>query len=212
MYVITADQVDSRHQADAVDEMLEHIDARYGAVIALPAERTAGDEIQLITNSARAMLEIVKDLARTRQWSIGVGMGSVRHPLAATTRASTGDAFYAARDAVERAKRAPSRFALESATTDDAGLSAGDADALITLLLLHIDRRTDGGWEIYDLLATGITQAEAADKLGITAGAASLRVRAAGIRAEEAASEALVRLLDTIDVMASPPGKKEHNA
>src|SRR5690606_2877260 len=109
-------------------------------------------------------------------WSVGVGVGSVRQPLPADTREATGEAFYAARDAVTRAKKQPTRFALTSSVTDDdtsRAIRGADVEALITLLLSLRERRTDGGWELFDLLSTGLTQSESAEKLGITPGAAS---------------------------------------
>ena len=67
------------------------------------------------------------------------------------------------------------------------------------LLVELRDRRTAEGWEVYDLLAEGITQREAAARLGISEGAVSLRVKSAGLRTEEAAVPALVRVLTRLD-------------
>ena len=202
MFVLTADQVDSRNTEDKVAATLAALNSDYGDRLLLPADRTAGDELQLLVDDAELVLTLVLDLTRNGDWSVGVGVGSVRQPLPADTREATGEAFYAARDAVTRAKKQPTRFALTLAgeeNDDSPALRGSDVEALVTLLLHLRDRRTDGGWELYDLLSTGLTQSESADRLGITPGAASLRARAAGIRVERAASEALVRLLDTIN-------------
>jgi hypothetical protein len=202
MFVVTADQVGSRHSADKVAATLVALNTQHEKRLLLPADRTAGDELQLLTNDPALVLTLILDLTRDGQWSVGVGVGAVRQPLPADTREATGEAFYAARDAVTRAKKQSARFALTLASNDDDAsrpLGGSDVEALITLLLTLRERRTDGGWELFDLLSTGLTQSESAEKLGITAGAASLRARAAGIRVERAASEALVRLLDTIN-------------
>lgn len=202
MFVLTADQVGSRHSADKVADTLLALNSEHGARLLLPADRTAGDELQLLVDDAELVLALVLELTRDGAWSVGVGVGAVRQPLPADTREATGEAFYAARDAVTRAKKQATRFALTLAGDDedaDRTLRGTDVEALITLLLHLRERRTDGGWELFDLLGTGLTQSESADRLGITPGAASLRARAAGIRVERAASEALVRLLDTIN-------------
>ncbi|GAB3618000.1 hypothetical protein GCM10027416_25570 [Okibacterium endophyticum] len=207
MFVLTADQIDSRHTRDIVDDMLRRISDEHTSDLVLAPDRTAGDELQVITASARTAMSLITMLTRTEQWSVGVGIGSVRRPLPEATREATGSAFYAARDAVTRAKKSAVRFALSAespesgARADDDGeaLRGDDAEALVTLLIMLRDKRTDGGWELFDLLQSGLSQADAAERIGITAGAVSLRARTAGIRAEEAASEALVRLLMTID-------------
>ena len=79
-------------------------------------------------------------------------------------------------------------------------MSDPDAEALVRLLVELRDRRTDEGWEAYDLLARGLTQREAAGELGISEGAVSRRVSAAGIRAEEAALPALAKVLEHASV------------
>lgn len=205
MFVITADQVDSRNQPDRAASVLNRLNGEKGPELLLPADRTAGDEIQILPATASGTLAIVLELTREDAWSVGVGIGPARRPLPRATREATGEAFFAARDAVTRAKKSQTRFALSRAGEDsDEGIRGDDVEALISLLLVLRERRTDGGWELYDLLNTGLTQSESADKLGITAGAASLRARAAGIRVERASSEALVRLLDTVNRSADP--------
>ena len=72
-------------------------------------------------------------------------------------------------------------------------------EALIDLLLLTRSRRSPEGWELFDLIARGMTQADAAGALGITPQAASQRARAAGIRPEIAATPALAAALSRLD-------------
>src|SRR4051794_18083538 len=114
MFVITVDQVDSRRTPDAVASVLESLTATLGDRLLLAPERTAGDEFQLLLDDAGATLAAVLDLTRAGRWSVGCGVGSVRRPLPPSIRESTGEAFVSARDAVDRAKRRASRFALES--------------------------------------------------------------------------------------------------
>lgn len=192
MFVVTADQRGSRVTSDLVPAALEAVAARGSARLALMPERTAGDEIQVAVNEAATVMGIILDLTRSGQWSVGVGIGLVETPLPDSVRAARGAAFVHARDAVDRAKRAPTRVAITAA--DD-----GDAEALVRLLVDLRDRRTAEGWEVYDLLTEGRTQREIASRLGVSEAAVSLRAKSAGLRVEEAAVPALTRVLERID-------------
>ncbi len=194
MFALTADQVDSRHGRDRADEALAIIADAAGDHLALPADRTAGDEVQAITADAGTALAVALALLRTGAWTVGLGIGSVREPLPDVTRAVGGDAFIAARAAVERAKGRPTRFS--------AGGTEGAAELvqpLVDLLLATRERRTPEGWELFDLLESGMTQAAAAQRLGITPQAVSGRAQAAGIRVDAAARPALTTLLHMVD-------------
>jgi hypothetical protein len=203
MFVITADQIDSRHLDDLAGPMVTVLNERYGDRLALPVDRNAGDEIQALVSDAGTALAIIADLTRTGEWSVGCGIGRVRTPLPENTREASGPGFVAARAAVDRAKKTQLRFAL-------AGESPGDAsaaEALIALLLFIRSRRTPEGWELFDLVARGLTQAAAAKALGISPQAASQRARAAGIRTEIDAIPALAAVLARVDVTHEQNGQ-----
>jgi hypothetical protein len=186
MFVITADQIDSRRHADAAGGTRDRINA--------------GDEIQMLTDDSAGALAIVLELTRTREWSVGLGCGSIRLPLPEATREASGAAFFAARDAVLQAKKRQTRFAFASQTDDaESSTPASDIEALIDLLLLLRDRRTTPGWELFDLMAEGLSQQDAAERLGISAPSASSRARAANIRAEFSAVPALSKLMHDLD-------------
>ncbi|MCU1416274.1 MAG: DNA-binding protein [Schumannella sp.] len=193
MFAITADQVGSRAAADLADAQLEAITALAGGSLVLPADRTAGDEIQAATDDAGAALAIVLHLTRDGNWSVGLGIGDVRLPLPESTRAITGSAFILARDAVFAAKKSPTRFslAIQEGRLPDARL----LQPLIDLLLQLRARRTPEGWEVADQLVAGTTQAELASRLGVTPQAVSLRVQNAQLHTETAAIAALTELL-----------------
>lgn len=193
MFVVTADQRDSRANEDLVPSALAVVTRQGTTALALAPERTAGDELQVAVAEPAAVLSIVLDLTRTGQWSVGVGVGDIESPLPQSVRAARGEAFVNARDAVDRAKKAPTRLAITAPSEGD------DAEALVRLLIELRDRRTPEGWEVHDLLAAGRSQREAAALLGISEGAVSLRAKAAGLRAEEAAVPALERVLDRLD-------------
>ncbi|MFF1571927.1 DNA-binding protein [Leifsonia sp. NPDC058292] len=196
MFVITADQVGSRSGPDLAAGALDDLNERYRDRLALPVDRNAGDEIQALTADPRTALDLVLDLTREGVWSVGLGCGGVRTPLPDETREASGEAFIAARSAVTRAKRMPTRFAAGAVVDASA---AEDAEAVLNLLLTIRESRSPAGWELFDLVSSGLTQAEAGKLLGITPQSASDRARAGGIRIELASIGALTRLLASLD-------------
>ena len=197
MFVITADQVDSRHSADLVSPAVAHLDDVFKAGLALPVDRNAGDELQALVVDSATAVAMVLDLTRTGDWSVGLGAGDVERPLASSTRETRGPAFIAARAAVDSAKKSPLRFAFRDGTPSRQ-TNATDIEALMLLLLSVRDRRTEQGWQVYDLLAQGRTQREAADILGITPQAVSDRMSAAQVRIDLEAHAPLGRLLSRL--------------
>jgi len=126
MFVITADQIDSRHDRDRAGEMIARLAADFGPAFVLPPDQTSGDEIQVLLADAATALDVVFALHRSGYWSIGLGIGPVREPLPHATRQASGAAFIAARAAVTRAKKADARFALD---TDGSGATVAGASA-----------------------------------------------------------------------------------
>jgi hypothetical protein len=194
-FVITADQINSRQSADAVAEAIAACMTIAGAALYRAPERTVGDEFQIVLTDAKSVLDVILDLNRRRQWSVGCGIGSAHEPIPESIREASGAAFIAARDAVTRAKKRSSRFSLVSPSSE---VSATNVEALIELLLMVRDRRSPEGWEVYDLLATGLTQAEAALALGISPQAASRRAQSANLKVERAARLAVIEALATL--------------
>jgi hypothetical protein len=208
MFVITADQIDSRHDRDRASDMIARLLQNHPDAFALPPDQTSGDEIQALVPVAADAFAVLLDLHRAEHWSVGMGVGPVRTPLPTSTRQATGDAFIAARAAVTRAKRADARFALdvppapEGAPNGAEGTDRARGDeveALLTILLLLRQRRTPEGWEAVDLLEEGLAQTAIAQTLEISTAAVSQRIKSAQYRAERAAHPALVRLLDNLD-------------
>ena len=196
MFAITADQVDSRRRPDIAAETMRSLEVMLGAGLVLPVDRTAGDEIQMLVAAPDTALTAILALTRHGQWSVGCGIGSVNLPLPANAREAGGNAFVAARAAVNEAKKRDTRFALRTTAKTD----AADAEAFVDLLLQLRARRSAEGWEMCDLLLAGNSQAEAAKLLGITPQAASKRARAAALRVEFAARSPLERRLAAVDL------------
>lgn len=179
--VLTIDRRASRSHVDDVEQTRAALALRWARALRSPIARFAGDELQLVTDDAVAAVRIALDLTRSRDWSVGLGIGAAT--IADDPAASTGPAFFAARRAVERAKPAPARIAVG---VDEADLEPGaeDLEAVLWLLVALRDRRSKEGWEVVDLLERVATQREVADELGISASAVSARAIAAGIRIE----------------------------
>jgi len=190
MFVLTADQRASRRGPDRVEPLLRELAAVEDLV--RPFERTAGDEVQGVVADPGLVVDLVLRLARTGQWSVGVGAGAVREPLPTSTRAGAGPAFEHARDAVERAKRSAPHVAVSG----DDPPAAAHAEAVLRLLADIVQRRTDLGWAVVDRLADGRTQTDLAAELGITKQAVSQRAQAAGWPHERAVRPVATALLD----------------
>ncbi|MBK5248318.1 MAG: hypothetical protein JJE50_02625 [Actinomycetales bacterium] len=207
MFVITADQDASRRSGDRVEVILGELttlirDRDLADGVALPFERTVGDEVQGVLTDAAAALRLALHLQRHQEWSVGIGIGPVDLPLAESARASSGAAFVRAREAVERArgKSVPVPFALEAGSTP----RSEQTESLLQLLAAVVRRRTAQGWEVVDLLSQGAaTRREAAASLGISAQAVSQRLRVAMWTEEEQVHPLAERLLAGLDAGGS---------
>lgn len=214
MFVISADQKSSRTTEDLVSHWRELINREYSATLTLPADRNAGDEIQVLTDNAATVLDIALRLARSGSWSVGIGVGGVRTPLPTETREASGPAFSAARNAVTDAKKRPTRFAVRADAPGEALTSwpnSSDVQCVIDLLLEVRRKRSKQGWELHDTLQKVDSQVEAARRLGITAAAVSDRASAAALRIEQEALPTIVRLLDNLDRVSDRNSGKEQS-
>ncbi|MBM7244613.1 hypothetical protein HQO12_03030 [Rhodococcus fascians] len=196
MFVMTVDQRRSRRDIDRVPDLLD----RYRDFdLIRPFERTAGDEVQAVCEDAATVVAIALDLVATPHWSVGIGVGSVELPLPDTTRAGRGQAFEAARDAVTRAKNAPAALAV----TGPEPAAAEDAETASTLVALIVARRSDQGREAVALMAEGMSQTDAAERLDISKQAMSQRLSVAGWHVENAGRTLAARLLNAADATGS---------
>ena len=170
---MTIDQRDSRSRPDAVPSLLEAL-APVSASLAF--ERTAGDEVQGLLADAAQTVEVLERVLRLGGFSAGVGIGGVEQPLPASTREARGEAFIAARAAVEEAKR---RSAAPVAVRGpDACDAWEDADALTWTWARLLAGRTQKQWEAVEAVQAARTQKEAAEAMGRTPQALSQLVRA----------------------------------
>ncbi len=203
MFVIIADQIGSSTDTDRVAGALHDLTARFGTHYPLAPERTAGDELQAMTYEAAAALDTTLLLLRAPHWRVGIGVGTVRMPLPDSIREASGPAFVAARAGIEQATRRTTRFSIVA--SGGAAPRGDQAGALVDLLLTQRARWSAAGWQLHDLLEAGLTQAEAAERLGVTPQATSKRARAAALRIDSDARRALTLLLADLGATVEEP-------
>jgi hypothetical protein len=184
MYVVTADQRHSRSGPDLVPATLDTLGRAVGHSAVRPLERTVGDEIQGIFADPDAVLTTVLLLLRPATWHVGVGVGEVDTPLPASTRSARGAAFIAAREAVEAARTGVHHVAVRAgryaAVEGPEHPHAHFAESALVLMARIRTQRTVRGWEVTDMLDSGMSQGDTARALGVSPAAVSQRVRAAG--------------------------------
>ena len=193
--VLTLDQRGSRDRRDEVPDLLAVLSSALPSGVALAFERTVGDEVQGVLTTADAAVEAVARTLRLGRWNVGIGLGEVEEPLPASTREGRGTAYLRAREAVTRAKSAPHRLTVVGGP-EDAGTEA--LETVLGLWAGLLERRSERGWEVHDLMAEGLSHAEAAARLGISPSAVSQRAQAAGLVDEQRARALAARLWDDL--------------
>ena len=196
MFVVTMDQKDSRHDADRVPDLLSRLD---------PIEtlggfaRTVGDEVQGALASADQVVRAARIGLWSGYWHIGIGCGSAGSgDIFAdddAMRSARSPAFIRAREAVEASKKYTVSLAVVGADVD----LAGDVQAVLQLLGVLIDSRTDAQREVVELAGEGLSGQEIAKRLGISEASVSRRRGLSRISEEEAAWPAIRRLLAELD-------------
>ncbi|MEO9330162.1 helix-turn-helix transcriptional regulator [Gordonia aurantiaca] len=173
MFVMTVDQRGSRKDVDRVDALLSGLSA---VDTVRRFERTAGDEVQGVLDDPTVCAQLAVELTANGHWSVGIGTGDVERPLPDSTRAGRGPAFIHARDAVEAAKRQRIPLCVRGPDTR----WCRHAQTAGRLIADVVAGRSEAGVEAVTLMRRGLTQAEAAERLGISPQAMSQRLRAAG--------------------------------
>lgn len=196
MFVMTIDQRGSRIHGDKVPALLSLL---ADLDMALPFERSVGDEIQGVIEEPDAVVEAVARVLRERDWYIGIGLGGVDLPLPKNSREASGSAFVAAREAVEAAKKTGERVPLCVKTPLAAAARWGDAaEAVLVLAGDVIRRRSEAEWRVLDALAAapGASQKVVAQQLGISPQAVSKAIVRSGRHEVRHGREAASLLLE----------------
>jgi hypothetical protein len=198
-YVIAviADQRASGGSSRAADDLARRITGRTS--LTLPAAVTAGDEFELVCESA-ALPDVVALLAAdAAEWYVGIGLGTVEATPGAPVNLAAGSALVAAREAVGRAKADPAGLVVvdgrDPRDADGARALRGATAALSDL----ISRRAPGQHDAVALWREGQTQRDIAERLGVTQQAVSHRLRASGVGIEDDLRLAVSRLAEPCD-------------
>jgi hypothetical protein len=199
MLVVTIDQRSSSRQPDRVPALLAMLEGADGVDTVLAAERTVGDEVQLVVSDAASAVAVVEICTRLGGWTVGIGVGDVQQPLPTSTREARGPAFLSAREAVERAKRSPARVAVTGGADPYA---AERSESALWLLVAVQGRRTERGWQVVDAVRRAGNQRAAAEELGVSVQSVSQVLRAAG-HSEAERGRALATWL--LEQLAEPP-------
>jgi hypothetical protein len=197
--VLTVDQQGSRTRGDGVPALLSLLEdtvTRRSLAPPLRAfQRTVGDEVQAVVDDPATTVELVGALLRAEGWWVGLGVGEAEQPLPEETRAGRGPAYVLAREAVTRAKTSPHRIAVVGADR----YRAKHLETVLGLWAGLLERRTERGWQVHDLVREGLSYDEAGRRLGISQSAVSQRAAAAGLvderRARSLAQDLLAEML-----------------
>jgi hypothetical protein len=170
--VILLDQKGSRRSSDLVHAWLEDLNADASLHFLLAAERTAGDEMQALTDEAQTLTQVAVSALQSSQWWLGVGIGDVALPLPGTVREGRGEAFMLARRALTLAKK---KRAVGLRVLPQHG-DATDFESALRLMRVLYDRRSPRAQLIADLHLAGLSTVEIGRKLGISQQAAAKQV------------------------------------
>lgn len=198
MFVVTMDQKDSRHDTDRVPDLLTRLDSleTVGGFA-----RTVGDEVQGALANAGQVVRAVRIGLWSGRWHIGIGCGRAESTDVFADddamRSARSPAFIRAREAVEASKKYTVSVAVVGA---DAEL-AGDTQAVLQLIGVIIDSRTDAQREVVELAGEGLSGQEIAKQLGISEASVSRRRSLSRISEEEAGWPAVRRLLTELDAV-----------
>jgi hypothetical protein len=201
-YVLTINQRDTREVGDRTAGLLRalrHVPA------AVPFQRSVGDEVQGVVDSASTAVDAALRAVRYRRWHVGIGVGGLTPPVPDRLVDAEGHGLVHARRAVNRARRTGERIPL-AVEGPDAEIAA-EAEAVLRLLGQIVHTRTEAEWTVLDLMTPGARgqQKHIARELGITAQAVSRAVVRSHWMEEWATRPAAARLLELSYGPASLP-------
>ncbi|HSZ14473.1 MAG TPA: SatD family protein [Solirubrobacteraceae bacterium] len=194
--VLLLDQRLSREASDRVDEWAKHLNEAYLGGLKLPFVRTAGDEMQALTNDPSALVGVIMEAVEDGGWWVGVGLGNVEHPLGITTRESRGTAFWLAREALDRAKARRATRPLVLRAEEPEG--AKDLDASLHALGFILSRRTRRQREVAMLFRDDWKVDQIATEWAVKQQAVRQLLQAAGAEEEHEMRQLACRLAATV--------------
>ncbi len=192
-FVLTINQRDSREVGDLVDELLKALRHQPALV---PFQRSVGDEVQGVVESATSAVDAALCALRSRRWYVGIGVGGLTPPVPERIVDAHGYGLVYARRAVDRVRKTGERIPLAVEGPDEQ--IAAEAEAVLRLIGQIVHTRTEAEWAVLDLMTPGARgqQKYVAEELGITAQAVSRAVVRSHWTEEWATRPAAARLLD----------------
>lgn len=170
--------------------------------LALPAERTAGWHVLALAPRSEIALEVLLRALETGGFAVGLGIGTVPAPLPASVRELTGGAASAAAEALRAAEVTSTVPVAVRAADPRQADTVEDAEAVLRLIGWMVRTRNRGQWRAVRALREDptATQAQLAERLGVTQQTVSRAVQTGGWREESAAHPLAERLLSMIDL------------
>lgn len=206
---VIADMVRSRDLPPARRRVLQkhfsalmaHLNRTFRSATAARFVITLGDEFQGLLNSPAVIPDLLWHLEEDfhqRELRVGIGLGTLDTPIQQYAINIDGPALHNAREAIEHAKKSHLLGGVFHGFSDLDPILNGIA----RLLWFHRSRWTASQRKIAGLLREGVSQTEAAKKLGITRQVVSKQVLAAGcveyMNAENAWRTILQRYADRL--------------
>ncbi len=193
LFVLTINQRDSRDVGDQVPELIRAL-RQLPTVVAF--QRSVGDEVQGVVDSASTAVDAALVAIRHHRWHVGIGVGPLGLPVPENILEADGFGLVYARRAVDRARKTGERIPL-AVDGPDADVAA-EAEAVLRLLGQIVYTRTSAEWNILDLMTPGARgqQKLVARELGVSSQAVSKAVIRSHWVEEWATRPAAARLLD----------------
>lgn len=190
------------HGRSASDPVPELLEALAELELPLPAERTVGPDALVLAGRAEAALEVLLRAAEVGPLAVGLERRTGDLPDGGGQRPVHRSHAEAALASARTTSQVP--LAVRAADPRQEG-TAADVEAVLRLVVWMIRARSRGQWEAVRALRRdpGATQAQLAERLGVTQQTVSRAVKTSGWREESAAHPLAVRLLSMIDLTSA---------
>lgn len=174
--------------------MARRLNVSLDAHLLLHFVRTAGDEMQGVVATGEGLASVARQCLETGGWWIGIGVGPIDEPSGKTARETRGQAFWHAREAVERARKHKGGSPGPIAVIGEPVEVAEQLEAALSAVAFIVKRRTARQRAAVDLARTTSGLQPVASALGVSVSAVSQLLRTAGLE-EQTRLERLVASL-----------------
>ncbi len=183
---ILLDQRGSRRNQDLVAQRQEQLNNDQTLRFVLPFERTAGDEMEGLTQDPATVAELALRGLQSADWWVGIGIGDVDEPLPESVRSSHGTAFVLARRAIDDAKERPATGRIHPVRVAALHRDPVYLEAALGLMSVLFSRSSTKQSEAARLRSSGLNIVQIAERLAVTKQAVSKQLLAAHWNEEQA--------------------------